>query len=102
MQWYQYVACVFAGAFLANAVPHFVKGMCGDRFPSPFATPPGKGLSSPRVNVIWGLCNIVVGSLLVRAGNVWGGGDTALIVFFLGVTAISIPLSDHFAGKNAD
>ena len=57
MIWYHYVACFFAGIFLANAVPHFVKGICGDRFPTPFAKPPGKGLSSPLVNVLWALVN---------------------------------------------
>jgi hypothetical protein len=45
------VACFFAGAFLANFVPHFVHGISGDRFPTPFANPPGKGLSSPTLNV---------------------------------------------------
>jgi hypothetical protein len=102
MQWYQYIACVFGGAFLANAVPHFVKGICGDRFPSPFAKPPGKGLSSPRVNVVWALVNIVIGYLLVREGNVRDGGEAALIVFFFGAAAISIYLSGHFARKDRD
>jgi hypothetical protein len=50
MSWYDYIACFFAGMFLANVVPHYVKGVCGDRFPTPFANPPGKGLSSPTVN----------------------------------------------------
>jgi hypothetical protein len=52
MSWYNYVACFFAGAFLANVVPHFFHGISGDRFPTPFAKPPGRGLSSPTVNVI--------------------------------------------------
>jgi hypothetical protein len=52
MEWYVYLARFFAGAFLANAVPHFVSGMQGRPFPSPFASPPGKGDSSPTVNVI--------------------------------------------------
>jgi hypothetical protein len=39
MPWYSYVACFFAGAFLANAVPHFVKGVTGEAFPTPFAKP---------------------------------------------------------------
>ncbi len=52
MNWYNYVACFFAGMFLANVVPHFVHGISGDRFPTPFAHPPGKGLSSPTINVI--------------------------------------------------
>ena len=54
MNWYNYLACFFAGMFLANAVPHYVQGVSGDRFPSPFSKPPGKGLSSATVNVLWG------------------------------------------------
>ena len=50
MHWYNLIAAFFSGLFLANAVPHYVKGVCGDRFPTPFANPPGKGLSSAIVN----------------------------------------------------
>jgi len=32
MSWYAYVAWFFAGAFVANAIPHVVQGMCGNRF----------------------------------------------------------------------
>jgi hypothetical protein len=52
MNWYNYVACFFAGAFLANVVAHFFHGISGDRFPTPFARPPGRALSSPTVNVV--------------------------------------------------
>ncbi len=65
MQWYCYVSCFLAGAFLVNAVPHFVNGVSGRPFPTPFASPPGRGLSSPLVNVLWGTLNFVVGYLLV-------------------------------------
>ncbi len=54
MRWYHYVAYFFGGAFLANAVPHFVNGVSGNPFQSPFASPPGEGLSSSTVNVLWG------------------------------------------------
>ena len=37
MEWYNYLACFFGGAFLSNFAPHFVKGICGDKFPKPFA-----------------------------------------------------------------
>jgi hypothetical protein len=57
MHWYHYIACFFAGIFLANAVPHFVQGVSGDRFPTPFAHPPGKGLTSSTENVVWALFN---------------------------------------------
>ena len=40
MEWYIYLARFFAGAFLANTVPHFVSGVQGRPFPSPFASPP--------------------------------------------------------------
>ncbi len=101
MNWYHYIACFFAGMFLANAVPHFVHGVSGDRFPSPFARPPGKGLSSPLVNVLWALANVAAGWVLFRVGKVASGGDPALVVFFAGVAAISIMLSVQFAKKHA-
>lgn len=64
MAWYVYLAWFFAGAFLVNAVPHFVSGVMGRKFPSPFSKPPGKGESSPTVNVLWGALNMVIGYLL--------------------------------------
>ena len=65
MHSYSYAAYFFAGAFLVNAVPHFVNGVSGRPFPTPFASPPGRGLSSPVVNVLWGALNAVIGYLLV-------------------------------------
>ena len=99
MSWYNYVACFFAGAFLANVVPHFVHGISGDRFPTPFAHPPGKGLSPPTVNVWWALLNLVVGYVLFRVGNVSSDSYPTLAVFFAGIAAISTILSFRFAQK---
>ena len=99
MNWYNYIACFFAGAFLANVVPHFVHGISGDRFPTPFAHPPGRGLSSPTVNVGWALFNLLVGYLLYRAGKVSSENIGTLIVFFAGIAAISLILSVRFAQK---
>jgi uncharacterized membrane protein len=101
VNWYNYIACFFAGMFLANVVPHFVHGISGDRFPTPFAHPPGKGLSSPTLNVVWALFNLVVGYFLFRAGKVSRGGDLALVVFFAGIVAISTMSSVRFARKQA-
>jgi hypothetical protein len=99
--WYDYIACFFAGVFLANAVPHFVQGVSGDPFPTPFSHPPGKGLSSPTVNVLWALLNLAVGYILFRVGKVASGGNLALVIFFAGIAAISIMLSANFAKKQA-
>jgi hypothetical protein len=101
MNWYHYIASFFAGMFLANVVPHFVQGISGDPFPTPFANPPGKGLSSPTVNVVWALFNMVVGYILFRVGKVSSGDHAALVIFFAGVAAISIMLSVNFAKKQA-
>jgi hypothetical protein len=101
VHWYNYIACFFAGMFLANVVPHFVQGVCGNRFPTPFAKPPGKGLSSPTVNVVWSLFNLVVGYLLFRLGKVFSGDHFALIIFFAGIAAISTMMSVRFEKKHA-
>jgi hypothetical protein len=97
MNWYNYIACFFAGTFFANVVPHFAHGISGDQFPTPFAHPPGKGLSSPTTNVIWALVNLIVGYVLFRVGKVSSGDNLALAVFFAGIAALSTWLSVLFA-----
>ena len=70
MTWPFLIAYFFGGDFFANAVPHFVSGIRGEAFQSPFAKPPGKGLSSATVNVVWGTFNLIVAYLLlVRLGS---------------------------------
>jgi len=96
------VASFFAGMFLANAVPHFVHGVSGDRFPTPFANPPGKGLSSPTVNVAWALANVAAGHSLFRAGRVARGKSRSVISFLAGAAAISTMLGVFFTKKQTD
>jgi hypothetical protein len=68
--YHHYLSYFFGGAFVANAIPHFVSGVMGRSFQSPFAKPRGKGLSSATVNVLWGAFNFVVGYLLIcRVGD---------------------------------
>ena len=45
MFWQFYLCAFFAGIFLTNAIPHFVQGISGNKFPTPFAKPPGKGVA---------------------------------------------------------
>ena len=100
MPWYHYIGCFFAGAFLANVVPHFVHGISGDSFPTPFAKPPGKGLSSAPVNMVWSLVNMALGYGLFRFGGVWNGSAVALGWFFAGVAAMGLMLSIRFQTKH--
>jgi hypothetical protein len=102
MAWYLYIASFCAGIFLANAVPHFVQGVSGNKFPSPFSKPPGRGLSSPTVNVVWALFNVVVGYLLLKVGQVNSDNTLSLVVFFVGVVAISIMSSINFQKKQRE
>jgi len=99
MKWYHYIACFFAGAFMVNMVPHFIHGVSGDVFPTPFATPPGKGPSSPTVNVFWGLLNLLIGYLLMRAGKVSNQKPMSLVIFFIGIVVMSWMASVVFMDK---
>ncbi len=97
MVWYAYLAYFGAGALLANAVPHFVAGISGSRFQSPFASPPGVGESSPLVNVLWGIANLVVGWILLFGVGEFAIGITRdCLIVLLGVLATAVGLAIHF------
>jgi hypothetical protein len=97
MPWYFYVSYFFGGAFLANAIPHVVSGMMGRPFQSPFAKPPGEGLSSSAVNVLWGAFNIAVGYLLVRkVGDFDLRTSMHVLVAGLGALLMAVILSRAF------
>ncbi len=70
MGWLILISYFFGGAFLSNAIPHIASGSMGRAFQSPFAKPPGQGLSSATVNVLWGVLNLAVAYLLIcRVGD---------------------------------
>jgi hypothetical protein len=97
MEWYAYVAYFFGGAFLVNAVPHFVNGVSGRRFPTPFASPPGKGESSPTVNVLWGAFNVAIGYLLVcHVGEFHLRQTSCVLVLGAGGILMGLQLASHF------
>ena len=97
MNWLHLVSYFFGGIFLANAVPHCVSGMTGRPFQSPFASPPGQGLSSSTVNVLWGFFNAVVGYVLVlRVGNFDVRSTSHVLVLAVGALLISLHAARHF------
>jgi len=99
MKWHHYLAGFFAGAFLTNAIPHLVNGISGNAFPSPFADPPGKGLSSPLTNVLWALFNVLAGYMLFRVSKLNSKRKLGLLLFFVGMILISILSSLTFMDK---
>jgi hypothetical protein len=97
MNWLFLVSYFFGGVFAANAIPHFVAGTMGRAFQTPFAKPPGKGLSSSTVNVLWGFFNAVVGYLLVAHVGAFDLRATPHIATFgAGALLISIFTARHF------
>jgi hypothetical protein len=97
MRWYHYVAYFFGGAFLANTVPHLVNGVSGNAFQSPFASPPGVGLSSATVNVLWGLFNLAVAYLLVcRVGSFNLRNTRQVLTLGAGIVIMSLMLAHSF------
>jgi hypothetical protein len=96
-RWYHYVAYFWGGAFLANAIPHFVSGVTGQAFQSPFASPPGEGLSSSTVNVLWGFFNLAVGYVLVvRVGRFDARNTRHAAVLGVGILLMGIMLARAF------
>jgi hypothetical protein len=101
MAWPHILSYFFGGAFLANAIPHLVAGMMGRPFQSPFAKPPGQGLSSSTVNVLWGFFNLVVGYLLVcRVGDFELRDTTDVSALGLGALVLSLFGARHFGRFN--
>ncbi len=105
MNWLHDLAYVLGGAFLANAVPHYVSGVMGRPFQSPFAKPPGKGLSSSTLNVLWGFANLVIAyGLILRVGRFdLRAGDqiASLGLGLLLVSAMSARAFGRFHGGNS-
>lgn len=101
MNWPQEIAYFFGGAFLANALPHFISGMMGRALQSPFAKPRGQGYSTSLTNVIWGFVNIILSYvLLVRIGDFDIRYPAHIGAAALGAFLIALHLSRHFGKFN--
>ena len=97
MNWLHLVSYFWGGAFLANAIPHLVSGQRGEPFQTPFAKPPGEGLSSSTVNVLWGAFNGIVGYLLVcRVGEFALQNTGDFVALGLGALLLSLFLARRF------
>ncbi len=93
------IMCFFAGALVTNAIPHFVSGVRGQSFPTPFAKPPGRGLSPPLVNVLWGFANLVIGYVLLPwAGQLNTHPRQSMIFLGAGVLVAGVALARIFDG----
>jgi hypothetical protein len=101
MNWGQEIAYFFGGVFLANALPHYISGLTGRAFQSPFAKPRGEGYSSSVTNVLWGFLNLIAAyALLVRVGDFDLHNDAHVAALGLGMLLISLFAARHFGKFN--
>lgn len=85
------------GVLALNALPHLVAGVQGRRFPTPFAKPPGRGLSPAWVNLLWAMANLALCwalTALVGPLDLTHWPDAA--AFGLGALASGLFLALHF------
>lgn len=101
MHWQYYLSYFFGGAFFSNSLPHLVNGVSGRAFQSPFASPSGKGLSSSKVNVLWGFFNLVVAYVLVcRVGSFSLVNTVGVLAFGAGFLLMSLGSAHGFGRFN--
>jgi hypothetical protein len=98
------IAYFFAGIFFANAIPHYVNGICGNRFPKRFpfrksGKPAGrfeKTFGSSVGNVVWGMINFLITFLLLYFNKFITGINTDTFVFLAGFVVSSVFLAWNF------
>jgi hypothetical protein len=97
MEWLHCFSYFFGGAFFSNAIPHFVSGVLGHPFQSPFAKPSGQGLSSSTVNVLWGVFNFAVAyPLICRVGAFSLRSTPHVAALGLGFLLMGLVSARHF------
>ncbi len=90
-----------SGVLLVNVLPHLIRGISGDKFPSPFARPHGKKLSSPTSNVIWAFMNLAL-FLAIFYFNQFSFTAIYGVIMLMGGFAMAIYLSKYFADKDKE
>jgi hypothetical protein len=69
----------------------------GHPFQSPFANPPGEGLSSSTVNVLWGFANLAIAYLLIcRVGEISLRSTTDIAALGLGFLMMGLMSARQF------
>lgn len=96
MTWLDEIAYFGGGAVLTNAIPHLVRGLTGQSFQSPFASPPGAGLSSATVNVLWAFANLSVAYLLLCRVGSFSIRSVDVLALAAGALVIALFSARHF------
>ena len=81
--WQTALLTFVAGVLGANAIPHFVKGITRERYPTVFG-------ASPVVNLLVGWTGLVVAALLLHVAGVDAHAGAAAIAGSLGVLVMGL------------
>ena len=92
----RFVLALFSGMLLLNAIPHLVKGICGDTHMTPFAVN-----SAALVNVVWAWINLIAGGLLLKSSEPKSWTSSLWAAFCLGGIVISIWLGIFWSNPDA-
>lgn len=96
-----YLAHFVAGALVANGIPHFVNGVCGRSFRTPFVRMQGGDVSSPATNVVWGWLNWLIAYLLfLDVGPRYLGSLVDTVAAAGGMLVMGLILARIFAGRS--
>jgi hypothetical protein len=93
------ISLFFGGGSVANFVPHFVAGIQGRPFRTPFARLRGRKQSSPTLNVLWAAFNLAMAyELIVRVKSFDLRDLHQAIVAGLGALGASLLLAKDSTG----
>ncbi|MFT3946543.1 MAG: hypothetical protein QM763_06170 [Agriterribacter sp.] len=98
-KWYHYLTAFFAGIFFINMLPHYINGITGKAFPTPFADPPGVGLSAPVINVVWAVINFFIAISLLYFGKLGHRKKNIWIAAIAGAILMSFYVANYFGTK---
>jgi hypothetical protein len=90
--WELYVYSFVAGVLGANGVPHFVKGIMGQKHQTPFG-----GGSSAVANVGWGWVNFVVAAGFLYEADVHRHLIRAAGMVAIGALLMALLLADNWS-----
>lgn len=99
-RWYHYLYAFIVGGIVVNCLPHLINGISGRPFPSPFSDPPGIGLSSPLLNILWALINVAVAFAFFYFGKLSQRDKSIGIGYFVGAVAMAFYLAHYFGALN--
>lgn len=80
-----------SGALFTNGVPHFVKGITGEKHQTPFGKP-----SSAVRNVVWGWLNMIIAVLVWHLATMRLHPRATFVSVAIGVLLVGVSLADNW------